>query len=310
LFDRYRFRSTYVLPRSFAVSLICICKQLLEKESPLETMNIPNKKRRKKTIRLKSPLHNDGFFTIDKDDYITVCQIIKMIPDGTDPGRRFKDAVYTKNRRVVELDLLDFFMSIKSIPHEIGTLSSLKRLRAFCRGLERLPDSIGKLVNLEVLDLQRSGITSLPDSIVNLESLKFLFLHDTPLVNNNPHGPPTCVWTLLRNCNTLVSMGSVYQNNEKLHYALACNRFRTRTGLYAAVVTPIGPTLWPHALQNATSPFRKYSFVPRVLDHGFSRQKIVDMSCEVSKSDAIYQLLKDRRDSFVGVLIHRNTTHH
>jgi len=275
-----------------------------------KTMNIPNKKRRKKTIRLESPLHDDGFITVDKDDYITVCQIIGMIPNGTDPARVFRDAVYTKNRRVVELALLGYFVRIERIPHEIGTLSSLRTLRAFCRRLERLPDSIGKLVNLEVLDLQWSGITSLPDSIVNLKSLKFLFLNGTPLVNNNPYGPTTCVWELVRNCKSLVSMGSVYQNNEKLHYALACNRFRTRTGLYAAVVTPIGPTLWPHALQNATSPFRKYSFVPRILDHGVSREKIVDMSCEVSKSEAIYRLLEVRRESFVGVLIHRSTTNH
>jgi len=281
-----------------------------------------NKKQRRNTI-VVSPDHGNYNYTIDKDDYDTVCEILSTY--GEEAKRQVYNATDTDSTdgRVVELELdsleiaslspvvrklekleilsLDHLDRIDSLPHEIKDLACLKVLSlSYCRSLGRLPDWIGDLSNLKVLDLQHSGITSLPDSMSNMKSLRCLVLDGTDMVEDSPNDPSPILWKLIKNCKFLGAVGfwRAYYKNKKLQFALACNRFRSRTGLNAKKVNTIAPSLWPHALQTATRPFRHYSEVEVM---GFHL-----LPYTVKQIDSIHQLIKDRRDSFIGTLINRN----
>lgn len=66
--------------------------------------------------------------------------------------------------------------SLRSLPSELGHLTSLIDLDLTAVGLETLPITIGKLSSLAVLKLGRNHLSNLPDTIGDLVNLKHLTL--------------------------------------------------------------------------------------------------------------------------------------
>ena len=65
---------------------------------------------------------------------------------------------------------------LATLPDWVGQLGSLQRLHLFNNQLTTLPDSIGQLSSLQVLDLGANQLVTLPDSIGRLSSLEKLDL--------------------------------------------------------------------------------------------------------------------------------------
>ena len=91
---------------------------------------------------------------------------------------------------------------------------------------------------------------------------------------------------------------------QKLLYAMTRNLARSRIGIgfgdsdeefgYASVPVPL--RLWPLVLHNAKGAFA----IPIENQNSYFR--------DIQQPDAIYQLLADERESFVGVLVNREPT--
>lgn len=76
-------------------------------------------------------------------------------------------------------ELLLYSNSFTELPTEIGNLSKLKRLVLYKNDLTSLPDEICKLKNLEILELADNNLTSLPEDIGDLTNLTVI------RINNN-----------------------------------------------------------------------------------------------------------------------------
>ena len=261
-------------------------------------------------------------YRIDEDDYNAACEILPKRGNSREQAEVVWYSCYIEkvNYRIIKLVLYSKAATslsaavkklehlkqlnlscpdIENLPHEIGTLTSLVKLVCSnCLSLKKLPDSIGDLTNLKVIDLGNTRITQLPNSVLKLKGLRCMFLNHTPMITNNPNGPTLFVWKLVEDCRCLGSIGNrVYPDNEKLLFALACNRARARTGYYTSGVNSIAPSLWPLALHIIEISFRKYSR-DDVLGYFLPDYK-------VNERDAIYQLLVDRRELFIATLMHR-----
>jgi Leucine-rich repeat (LRR) protein len=79
------------------------------------------------------------------------------------------------NRRATKLDLM--LLNLKSLPPEIGQLTSLTQLILFDNDLTSLPPEIGELTSLTELNLSYNQFTSLPPEIRQLTAMKGLYLH-------------------------------------------------------------------------------------------------------------------------------------
>jgi len=171
---------------------------------------------------------------------------------------------------------------ITSLPPSIGRLQNLKDLSVSqTENLLQLPEEIGDLASLITLSISGSGITSLPPSIGRLQNLEDLNLRYTENLLELPE-----------EIGDLASLSSLRLHSrhqeKKLFFALACSGARSK-------IIRTKPKLWPRMLYYATRPFRQ-----------FYRDPGTDYIVE--KPDAIYQLLVDGRESFIGLLFNRSTT--
>jgi len=188
---------------------------------------------------------------------------------------------------------LRYARKLTHLPEEIGDLVNLTVLDlGYCSSISSLPLSIGNLINLVVIDLRRTKVTSLPDSMAKLTKLKYLCIDDSSLPQRREN---KFLLMLAHRHPSLGSLGDYTElGREEVQYALACNRARSRTSsLFSKMASgeeeKIG--LWPLVLQNSPHASRGYN-------HASTHFRL-------AKPDAIYQLLKNERDYFVGVLMHR-----
>ena len=186
------------------------------------------------------------------------------------------------------------------LPSSIGRLTNLKRLNLeYTKRLLNLPEDVRDLTNLNKLNLQDSGIMSLPSSIGRLTNLKDLNLCRTTRLANLPveilnlanlrchfHDNYSTIGEESRVC-TLCPIA------KKLCYARAHKKAMSRTGLGVADNGSIrmSSKMWPLVLRNAKRAFK----------HRYN------IYLELEQPDAIYQLICDGRESFIGVLLNRDS---
>ena len=84
-------------------------------------------------------------------------------------------------RKTRDIELHLSRLGLKTLPPEIGQLSSLQSLYLSGNQLATLPDSIGQLSSLRKLYLHESQLATLPDSIGQLSSLQELVLEGNQL---------------------------------------------------------------------------------------------------------------------------------
>ena len=181
------------------------------------------------------------------------------------------------------------------LPKEIGDLTNLHELNMQKSAIQKLPEEIGKLTNLRVLNLENSSIGSLSDSIGRIKGLMELNLDGIHISELRGKFPNEFSLILAQRCQSLGFVGKHFQINSEVRYALACNRarFRTRLGKKDDESAQTLPKLWPLMINHATRAFQRYSYKsPRYW---------------IKQPDAIYQLITDGMDSFVGLLVDRNT---
>lgn len=197
--------------------------------------------------------------------------------------------------------------AIMSLPASIGKLQNLEELYlSELKALTTLPEEIGNLTHLKKLYLNGSGITILPESFHKLSNLSYLNIHATPLFELQVD-PYKYLFQLTQLLPTLVSFGlELYRIDERgeqnqgktrVRHALACNRARSKLGMYPTRGGPpaaISPDMWPLALEDAEKAFSGYELY-------FGRPR----KYWIGESEAIYQLLTIGRESFLGVLLHR-----
>jgi len=70
---------------------------------------------------------------------------------------------------------------IKSLPEEIGVLTSLKTLNVGGNQLKTLPNNIGNLTSLEVLQVSSNQLTTFPDRMGDLTSLQWFYYSSNKL---------------------------------------------------------------------------------------------------------------------------------
>lgn len=88
------------------------------------------------------------------------------------------------SERCTKLDLS--IQRLKTLPPEIGKLTSLEELALDVNNLVTLPPEIGNLINLKKLRLSRNRLITLPPEIANLTSLKGLWLYRNRLTTLPP----------------------------------------------------------------------------------------------------------------------------
>ena len=70
---------------------------------------------------------------------------------------------------------------LKELPKEIGNLTNLIEIRAWCSNLKKIPKEIGNLINLRELSLDDNKIKELPKEISELKNLLVLSMGSNPL---------------------------------------------------------------------------------------------------------------------------------
>ncbi len=105
-------------------------------------------------------------------DYEQGCEVISppqnIITRGKTAILEFLASIFF-SQRTLRLDLTG--MGLSSIPPEVLTLTSLRRLALDRNSLRSLPPGIGQLCALEELTLSDNGIQELPPEIANLSNL-------------------------------------------------------------------------------------------------------------------------------------------
>ena len=101
------------------------------------------------------------------------------MPEDQAYAKALKRIEKARKARDTELDLSE--LGLKTLPPEIGQLSSLQSLDLQDNQLATLPDSLGQLSSLQSLDLHGNQLATLPDSIGQLSSLQKLDLKGNQL---------------------------------------------------------------------------------------------------------------------------------
>jgi len=254
------------------------------------------------------------------------CTGIRVLPPTIGQLRNLEDLILKNTINLEDLpeeigDLVNLktlnlrHSRITSLPASIGRLRNLKdRNLSAIKYLEALPEEIGELTSLLKLNLRESGIASLPASIGRLRNLKILDHQDTHL---------TALSEVFGDLTSLVQLNSSrsspydhYDNDDddgslspsitnKLGFALACGRARSRTGFGIvddthSIQRIITPKLWPLVLSNATRAFMIHNPKRRTGAYYCRDYRI-------QTPDAIRQLRIDGRGSFLGPFVDRNT---
>jgi len=190
---------------------------------------------------------------------------------------------------------------ITALPRFIGRLKKLEHLDlSSCVFWALLPEEIGDLASLVKLDLSWSNIGQLPPSIGRLQKLEHLNILKSHMSQSEEY-----LLSLVHRVRSLESIcsdqGCTY---ETICYALAFNRYRSKTGFGISdkKSTPTSSKLWPLMLNNATRAFIPNTNIPFYEPCGWFLQSYI-----IPKPDAIYQFLLDGRESFVGLLVDRQS---
>ena len=193
---------------------------------------------------------------------------------------------------------------LTSYPHFVETLTNLVDLSLDIASISTLPNDAWNLPSIERLSLfvsDSEGIISIPEWIWELKSLKELEIHQTlsPAIEEDWNEIPEEV--LMDLVKRLPSLGSIYYRNkslsDKLVYALACNRARSRTAFEKSEYIHLTPNSWPEALSNASQ-----AFVPYLKDN----DNFALHNFEIPRPDATYRILTNGLKSFVEVLRYRS----
>jgi len=290
----------------------------------------------------KHGLYED--FKIDSDDYLVVCEMLgiwgirneekteevesmtSVAPDDTE--RRVYNLQSPTNIHIVppsigqlnSLITLTIYDAVKltALPEEIGELENLKNLDLRGTGITSLPSSIGRLKNLEhlylascsklstlpaelrdltrvvVISLENSGVNNMPVLSHQLLHPLSIYMSDTNLVNF----PEKDLLLFLQRYRSIVYLGLQMEDmSRKIKEQLECNMawWNTQFRSFGGEPGHVPSGLWPHLLANATHAFKRKVWYGYVESANFSTRM----------PDAIYQLLSDKRESFVRVLIDR-----
>ena len=173
--------------------------------------------------------------------------------------------------------------------------------------MRNLQEEIGNLTNVKEL-----AMGSIPDSLRRLKYLTRLHIcNDCAKFDYLGKDEREYLLMLIQHCRLLSSLSfdleedvtaAAYKYNttyaKELWYELVCNIARSRTGfgIMDEKTNRITPKLWPHVLDNAARAFYAYQL-------HWSSPDALDNIYLMTKTDDIYQLLIDRRESFVGVLV-------
>ena len=161
---------------------------------------------------------------------------------------------------------------------------------------------------LELTNLSWEEIVSLPDSIGMFAGLMHLDLGKIFIPNNLKEKlkdlllvlPQRCPFLGFLDINNIIRRAT--EGHEKLLFALTCNRirFRMQFGTTDKDCIPTMAKMWPLVICNAP---RAFDWYPETRDEGY--YGYID-SLTISKTDAIYQLLLNCSESFIGILHHRS----
>lgn len=227
--------------------------------------------------------------------------------------------------------------NLLELPEEIGDLASLNKLDLGGSSITSLPSSLKMLcnlayldlseasgfqgplteighltANLKVLDLSGLELSSLPDSIGRLKGLMFLNLYGLCIPKLEEKTLYEFLLMVARRCSLLglieLKEGSLPTKEEdNLDFAVACNRARSRMGFGVVdnkesigAGTTLAPELWPLLLSAATRAFDWYPNPDQ------SKSSSGSTPYTIPQQDAMYQLLVDDRESFLGVLYRRS----
>lgn len=197
---------------------------------------------------------------------------------------------------------------IEMLPPSIGQLKNLKILNlSNAKQMVELPDEIGGLVNLRELNLRHSAIKMLPPSIEQLRSLEHLDLQDTKNLFELPVevGNLASLRTLkLRRSRFLPPLLLTVSVVNKLGYPRACEqaRYLMKFGIGDGDCSQISSILWPLMLNCVAR-----ACIPQ---HERLNPNSVAYHCKdyrIPKPDALYQILLHGRESFIRILLDRDT---
>jgi hypothetical protein len=191
---------------------------------------------------------------------------------------------------------------IEFLPPSIGNLRSLKALWMYGTLIKTLPEEIGNLSSLEVLNAEVTPIASLPACFGRLSCLKQLYLHGTFIPEvREANNLNDFLWKLVREFPMLGHLGPELEKRRKnLKFALACNRARYRIQNFEIndgkkKSISIVPKLLPFIFRHSRNAFKNYPMEEWKYDE-FMFQTI-------EQSDAIYQLLDIGRELFIKLLV-------
>ncbi len=132
----------------------------------------------------------DGY-TVGGFEYAFVCNVNDIPVDQIRSFPLFKRLGVTRGNirslppQIGKLTTLTFFQlqnqPLKALPADIGALQNLTTLKLGGNRLQTLPPEIGQLKNLEILHLYGNQLRSLPAEIGDLPKLRILDLHDNAL---------------------------------------------------------------------------------------------------------------------------------
>jgi len=213
-----------------------------------------------------------------------------------------------KNLQVLNLSSAK---ELVNLPEEIGNLTSLCSLSLYGSNITSLPPSIGRLKNLQVLNLMcTEELVNLPEEIGDLTSLTNL-----NLLYSNITSLPSSIGRLRNLKDLIVRIRSKFPIITKtLCYEMSCHKARLRIGLGTVHEDSVSmpSKLWPLVLHNATRAFdNSYDIynIPRIgrlrdaqgpFDNGYD-------TSDLKQPDYIHQLLMDGRESFLQVLLNRDS---
>jgi len=212
--------------------------------------------------------------------------------------------------------------SVAELPEEIGNLARLERLHMARSSIKSLPQSFLRLTNLIYLDAEEfkgsladmeylpknlilldlsmtktSELSLLPNALAKLKRLRFLELNDlsTPLCKEHRD----ILLEVVRRCPSLGLVGVTEydekgkQERQHLEMFVARNRARSR------VRSPTLP-VWPFVMKSSVRAYDWYQnpFLP--MSSGY------DEPFAISQPDALYALLLDHLDFFLGIARRRS----